>query len=114
MALTVLILTFVAYVLRVAPPLVPLERLPDVWTLPVDRYVAATGAPTGWGWVEWLRSSDYANLLGVALLCLVTIGCYLRMLPILLRRGERLLAVVAIAQVVVLLAAASGWLAGAH
>ncbi len=113
-ALTVLIGTFVAYMLRLAPPLVPLESLPEVWTLPVDRYVAVTGAPTGWDWLGRLRSGDYANLLGVALLCLVTVGCYVRVLPLLLRSRERLLALIAVAQVLVLLAAASGWLAGVH
>lgn len=113
-ALTVLVATFVAYLLRLAPAVVPLELLPHVWNLPVDRYVALTGAPTGWGWVARLRNADYANLLGIAMLCLVTIVCYVRVLPLLLRSGERMLAALALAQVLVLAAAASGLLAAAH
>jgi hypothetical protein len=113
-ALAVLIAAFLAYLLRLAPPLVSLERLPEVWSLPVDRYVAATGAPTGWGWLGRLGNGDYLNMLGVAMLCLVTVVCYLRVLTALFRSGERALGVVALLQVAVLLAAASGLLAAAH
>jgi hypothetical protein len=113
-ALTVLIATFLAYVLRLAPPLVSLERLPEVWTLPVDGYVAATGAPTGWGWLGQLGHGDYLNMIGVAMLCLVTVACYVRVLPALFRSGERALAVIALLQIAVLLAAASGLFAAGH
>ena len=113
-ALGVLVATFVAYLLRLSLPLVPLETLPEVWGLPVDRYVAATGAPRGWSWVERVGNGDYANVLGIAMLCLVTLVCYLRLLPMLVRSGERLLAAIALAQILVLVAAASGWLSAAH
>jgi hypothetical protein len=42
------------------------------------------------------------------------VACYLRILPIHLARGERLTAAMIAAQMVVLLAAASGALAGGH
>jgi hypothetical protein len=93
---------------------VPLGRLPALWALPADRYLALTGAPTGWGWLALLGKGDYLNLLAVAALALITVVCYLRILPIQLRRGERLQAAMAMAQVVVLLAAASGLFAGGH
>jgi hypothetical protein len=113
-ALAVLAATFLAYLLGLMPPLVSLERLPGVWHLPVDRYLAATGAPTGWSWLERLGNGDYLNMLGVAILCLVTVVCYLRVLPGLFRRGERAVGLVALLQVAVLLAAASGLFAAAH
>jgi hypothetical protein len=59
-------------------------------------------------------NGDYANMLGIAMLCLVTLVCYLRLLPMLVRRGERLLAAIALAQILVLVAAASGWLSATH
>jgi hypothetical protein len=113
-SLAILVATFLAYVFRLAPPLVSPERLPQVWTLPVDRYVAAVGAPTGWDWLGRLGSGDYLNMVGVALLCLVTVVCYARVLPGLFRRGDRALAVIALLQVAVLLAAASGLLGAGH
>jgi hypothetical protein len=113
-SLGVLVAAFLAYLLGLAQPLVSLERLPEVWSLPVDRYVAATGAPTGWTWLSRLGNGDYLNMLGVAMLCLVTVACYLSVLPALFRRGERALGVIALLQVAVLLAAASGLLAAGH
>jgi hypothetical protein len=44
----------------------------------------------------------------------VTLTCYLRIIPLPLRSGERLQAALAIAQVIVLAAAASGLFAGGH
>ena len=48
----------------------------------------------------------------MALVGLVTLLCYLVTLPLLLRLGERLQAALVGAQILVLLAAASGFLAG--
>jgi hypothetical protein len=105
---------FAAYVFGVLEPLVPLSQLPTVWDLPVSRYLAATGAPTGWGWLFSLGKGESLNLAGVALLALVTLACFASILPSLLRRGERLLTVLAICQVIVLLAAVLSPLAGGH
>jgi hypothetical protein len=98
----VLVSTFAIYVFGVLDPLVPLQDLPRLWTLPADRYVAATGAPIGWGWLGFLGRGDYLNLLGVALLATITIVCYARILPLL----PRLQAVLAAIQIAILLGAA--------
>jgi hypothetical protein len=113
-SLAVLIAAFAAYASGLVAPAVAVDDLPRLWLLPVERYLEATGAPSGWGWVAMLAKGDYLNLIGVALLGFVTVLCYLRVLPMLLARGERLQAAFAIAQVVVLLLAASGLLAGGH
>ena len=109
-ALATLIASFLAYLGGFAEPLVPPERLAALWQLPVDEFRAATGAPAGWHWLARVGWSDYANMIGVALLCLVSLLCYLR---IVLCRGEAVVRVLALAQVLVLLAAASGCLPGA-
>jgi hypothetical protein len=114
LALVVLVATFLAYALGVSEPLISLERLPALWSLGHDQFLAATGAPTGWAWLTVVGRSDYANLAAVALLGMVTVVCYLRILPVLLTRGERVLAVLAALQIAVLLLAASGWLTGGH
>lgn len=113
-ALAVLVGSFLLYVSGVAQPLVPLDQLPELWQLPVQEYLARSAAPSGWAWLHRLGWSDYANMLGVAMLCLVTVICYLRVLPAFFRGGEKALGVLALLQVVVLLAAASGLLAGGH
>ena len=113
-SLGVLIAAFLAYAVGLLAPAVAVDDLPRLWVLPVERYLEATGVPSGWGWVAMLAKGDYLNLVGVALLGFVTVLCYLRVLPLLLARGERLQAAFADAQVAVLLLAASGLLAGGH
>jgi len=107
-SLTVLIGCFFVYALGLAEPLVPAAELVRLWTLPLAEYLAASGAPTGWRWLGYLGSGDYLNLLGIAMLCLITVACYARILPLLLKSGDRLYAALALAQIAVLLAAASG------
>ena len=112
-SLAVLTAAFLIYLLGIAPPWVPVAELPNLWTLPVERYLALTQSPVGWDWLGLVAHGDYLNLVGVSLLGLVTVGCYLRVLPLLLARG-RLQAAIAAAQVAVLLLAASGVFAGGH
>ena len=113
-SLTALVAALLAYTSGLSSPWVPLTELPTVWSLPVEEYLEVTASPTGWGWIQLLNHGDYLNLAGVALLALVTIVCYLRLVPALLARGERLQAALALAQLAVLLAAASGIFAGGH
>jgi hypothetical protein len=112
-ALGVLIACFVVYVLGILEPLVAHPDLVRLWTLPVGEYLAATGAPTGWSWLHFLGTGDYLNLAGIAMLCLVTVLCYARIVP-LLAKTDRVYAAIALLQIVVLLAAASGYFSGAH
>jgi len=115
LGLLLLVATFVAYLSGVPSPHVPVADLPRYWTLPVKDYLAATGAPAGWGWVALLHRGDYLNFVGIAFLSGVTIVCYLAILPIFLRRRDRAFAALAAAEVVVLALAASGLLAaGGH
>lgn len=112
--LVVLAAAFLFYVAGLLDPVVPFDRLPEVWKLPVDQFVAATGWPSGWRWLGSLGRADCLSIAGIALLCAVTIACYARIVPGLLRRGERVQAALALAQILVLLAAASGIFAATH
>jgi hypothetical protein len=103
---------FLVYVSGVVEPFVPLERLPQLWGLPAARFAEATGAPGGWGWLALLGHADYLNLAAVALFGLVTLACYARIVPVLFAAGERPQAWIALAQVLVLAAAAVGIFTG--
>jgi len=107
-----LLCAFLLYVSGALPPYGPLERLPELWGLPVGRYLERTGAPTGWRWVALMDHGDYLSLAAVALFGLITPVCYLRIVTPLLRHGERLQAALAVAQIAVLAAAISGLFAG--
>jgi hypothetical protein len=106
--------TFLLYVLEAVPPGIPLEDLPRYWRLPVGEFVAATGAPTGWGWIVRLGEGDLLNFVGVAILGLVTVACYARVLPLFARAGNRLFVAIGVAEIVVLLAAAWGVFGAGH
>ena len=106
------LVAFLAYVGGVIEPFVPLERLPQLWGQPASRFVALTGEPTGWGWLTLLARSDFLNLGAVALFGLVTLACYARVVPLLFKSGDRLYGAIALAQVVVLAAAAAGVFTG--
>ena len=113
-AFLVSLAAFIVYVTGLLPPFVPLDALPGLWTLSVDAYLQRTGAPSGWGWLPFFDRGDYLNLACLALLATVTLACYLRVVPALLREGGRLQAAIAAAQVAVLVVAASGVFAAAH
>jgi hypothetical protein len=103
---------FALYVGGVLPSFVSLDALAGLWGLPVDAYLEKTAAPSGWTWLRLLGFADYLTLTCMALIALVTLLCYLAILPRLLRQGERLQAALVLVQALVLLGAASGLLAG--
>ena len=109
-----LLATFVIHVFGLVPPGIALEHLPRYWHLPVDEFLRMTGAPRGWAWIVRLGEGDLLNFIGVAILGLVTVVCYARMLPLFARAGNRLFATICVAAIVVLLAAAWGIFGGGH
>ena len=112
--LAVLIASFFAYALGLVPPHVPFDELAKVWTLPVSQYRVAASAPSGWGWLGLVTRGDYLNYFGVAFLGLVTALCYLRILPQLLARNDRIYALIAAMEIAVLAAAALGIVGAPH
>ena len=107
------LVAFLLYVSGAIPAYIPLETLPRYWGLPVGEFLRQTGAPSGWDWLSHPGGgAEYLNLGCMALISLVTLVCYARVVPALLALGERLQAVLAILQVLVLAAAVSGVFAG--
>lgn len=104
------LVSMLLYATGALAPFVPLEKLAMLWGLPVGRFLELTGAPTGWAWIGMLGYGDYLNLLGIAVFASLSLACYLRILPALLANGDRLYAAIALAQIVVLMVAASGLL----
>ena len=120
--LTLLLVTFALYASGIVAPAVPVERLPDYWTLDVHEYLEATNRDhlhhedpiSGWSWLQVLDKGDYLNFIGIALLSGVTIVCFLGIVPTLIRKQDRAYVVMALLEVVILTLAASGILAVGH
>lgn len=113
--LLVLIVTFFIYLFGIFTPYIPVRDLPNYWKLPVNEYLEVTGIHPGWSWLGMLGKGDFLNFLPIAFLAAVTIICYIRIIPILFRKKDKVYAVLAITEVLVLILAASGVLkVGGH
>jgi hypothetical protein len=112
--LFVLVLSFASYVLGLAESHVPVQKLPELWEHPVGRYLELTQTPTGWGWLALVHRGDIAGLLGIVVLAGSSVLCLLALVPLYLRRGDRAYVALCLAEVAVVVLAASGWLAGGH
>ena len=112
--LFVLLLSFAAYVLGLAEAHVPPAKLPELWMHPVGRYLELTGSPTGWGWVALVHRGDIAGLLGIAILAGCSAVSLLALVPLYFARGDKAFVMVCLADIVVMLVAASGWFGAGH
>jgi len=107
--------TFALYMFGVLTPVIPVEQLPNYWSLPVGEYMAKAGLHSGWSWLHLLGKGDAVNFIGIAMLAGVSVLCYIAVIPIFLRKKDIPYAAIAILEVLVLSLAASGLLkSGGH
>jgi len=109
--LAILIVTYLLYVTGVLVPHVPIDLITQLWSKPVHAYVEGGKVPHGWGWVSLLHTGDFLNFVGIVILAALTVVAYLPLIPAFLRKGDKLYAFIAIAEVLILAAAASGIIA---
>lgn len=113
--LAIMLVTYFLYISGIVAPHVPLEQMPQVWSQPVAHYLETANVPTGWGWVTLLGQGDFLNFIGVVLLAGLSIICYLRIVPALFLKKDRVMLCIAVLEILVLLLAASGLVgSGAH
>lgn len=113
--LLLLVVVFVAYVLGVIKPFIPLMEVSKYWTMNVHDYLHTTHIKSGWAWVFMIGYGDFLNFIPIAILAGVTILCFLSIVPVLLRNNDKLYAGLALLEVLILAVAASGILgAGGH
>lgn len=113
--LVMLLVTYGIYMTGLLEPRIPVRELARYWSLPVHEYLTATGLKPGWSWVQFVGTGDYLNFVGVAFLAAATIWCYAAILPMFLRKKDYIYAAIAVLEILVLGAAASGILqTGGH
>lgn len=103
-----LIVVFFLYVSGILEPLIPLEKVQEYWVISVHEYLGKSGIHAGWAWLGNLGFGDMLSLLPIAFLSLLTVVCYLAMLPGLVRKKDTAYLIIAILEIIVLLLAASG------
>jgi hypothetical protein len=114
LGLVVLMASFAAYALGGLAPQVPLHRLPELWQLPVGAYLQQTQTPTGWAWLALVHKGDMAGLLGIAMLAGCSVVCLLALVPLYHMRRDKAFVLLCLAEVVVVVLAASGLVSGGH
>jgi len=112
--LATLFITFAIYAFGIMDPYIPLDKVSHYWSLSVHDYLHEANIGSGWSWAGMLNRADFLNFIGIAFLAGTTIICYLAIIPILLKNNDKIYAVLAILEVVILSLAASGLLAVGH
>lgn len=107
----VLVGGFAAYLLGVAPH-VPIEQLPAVWERPASEYLRHASLSPGWGWAALVHRTDMMVVAGVGLLASCSIASLAAAFFAFRQNRERTFAVICVVQILVLVLAASGVLAG--
>ena len=110
--LALMALTYLLYVFGIITPHIPLNQIPLMWSEPVGTYLELGKVPTGWGWSVLILKGDFLNFLGIVLLAGMTIVCYIPLIPVFMKRKEFVFAALAMAEILVLMFAASGIVGG--
>lgn len=116
--LGLMFVTFALYVFGIMPSAVPRDVIAGLWSLPVHDYLVTINThylhmedlPTGWGWLRLIGNGDFLNFVPVAILSGITIICYMAITPGLFRRGDKAMGIIAVAEALILILAASGLL----
>lgn len=110
-----IILSFILYVSGIVAPRIPVHEVSNFWGMKSHEYMAQTNISGGWSWLSLYRYGDFLNFFPIAFLAGISIICYLAIIPTLLRKKDTVYAVIAMLEVLVLVAAASGLIsAGGH
>ncbi len=113
--LVLLLITFFIYTLGLMKPYIPLDEVSHFWAMPVVDYLHEANVHAGWAWVGMIKYGDFLNFIPIAILAGLTVVCYLSIVPALLRKGDKVYAVLAVLEAVILTVAASGILgSGGH
>ncbi|MHB1123531.1 MAG: hypothetical protein ACYC0T_12525 [Ramlibacter sp.] len=106
--LAVLVASFLGYATGWLPAHLPPERLAQLWSQPVQAYLAASGSPTGWAWIRLAHHGDVMGLAGIAILAGCSVLSLLALVPLYAAARDRWFVALCLLQALVVLTAASG------
>lgn len=112
--LAILFITYFLYIFGIMEPYIPLSEVSHYWSQNVGDYLHEANINAGWSWVGMVGYGDFINFIGIAILAGVTIFCYIAIIPLLIRTGDTVYAVIAALEALVLILAASGLITGGH
>jgi phosphoglycerol transferase MdoB-like AlkP superfamily enzyme len=113
--LVLLIVTFVIYATGIIKPYIPRNEMSRYWSHNVTDYLHMAHVKAGWSWLGMLHYGDFLNFVPIAILAGTTIFCFLAIVPTLWRKNDKVYAVFAVLEAIILAVAASGILgSGGH
>ena len=113
--IVLMIITYFVYVGGIFSPHVDFALITQNWDKGVNEYLEITKSPHGWGWLNLMHRGDFLNFVGIALLAVLTLICYLFLIVGYKKRKDWAYFIIAVLEVAVLALAASGILgAGGH
>lgn len=111
----VLLVTFLIYISGILTPYVSMGEVTQYWTQSSHHYLQSANIQPGWDWINKLGYGDFIVYIPIVILAGATILCYVGVIFKFLKQKESILVAIAILEILVLSAAASGLLqAGGH
>lgn len=110
-----MLITYFLYITGIITPHVDIAVIIQNWDKGVDEYLQITQSPHGWGWLHLLHRGDFINFIGLVLLAVLTIICYLFLVVGYKKRNDWVYFFICLSEIAVLIFAASGILGtGGH
>jgi hypothetical protein len=103
---------FLLYATGWVPAAVPIGEVPAYWSTDASTYAHTIGVPTGWQWVHFLSDGGVLAFAGAILFPLAATIAALAAAVFFARDRVTIYALIALAEVVVLVVAATGVLSG--
>jgi hypothetical protein len=91
---------------------IPAGEVRSYWHLEAGVYAAETDTPVGWDFIKELSRGDSLSFGSLVFMAVAVIVCLIIMIVAFLRRQNKLFALIALLQTIVLVLAASGLVSG--
>ncbi len=101
LAITLLLLTFILYLLKILKPYIPFNKLRESWHLSYGEFSRLFNYPKGFNWLKYLKYGDIINFLGIYLLALTPPLSYFFLLFKALKEGEKLFSLLVLLQLLI-------------
>jgi hypothetical protein len=99
---------FLSYVLRLLPLTVSVEAVASHWHLRASEMNHALSVPSGWSWVQDPLHGDVLSFISIIFLSMAAMICLVAVIPVFFAGKNRSYALIALLQVLVLVAAVVG------
>ena len=115
LGILLMLITYFIYVSGLISPHIELTVVTQNWNKGVDEFLKITSSPHGWTWLTLIHKGDFLNFVGLVLIAVLTIFCYLFLIAGYGKRKDWAFLIITISEVLVLSLAASGILGtGGH